>query len=219
MDGLLNGSAALIVPDFEQETHTYRYFDVAPSVTDILKAIGIGHKAATDGGYEVPEDTMEYARDRGQDIHAAAQLLLENDLDWDSLEEDVLPYIVGLQNWVDKTGFVPDLIEQSFYCPEYDYAGTIDFTGWIGEEYWLIDLKTGGAGKKPWHHKQMAAYAYPLRRHGIWPFRMVLELKQTTKRGYTPHPLPPSETEWDWTVFLAARTIYADLIQGKKALG
>lgn len=203
---------AAVVPDFEHETHTYRVDgrDI-PGVTEILKAAGIGHSAESDSGFAISDDVMEAARDRGTDVHYACELLDRNDLDFDSLDEEIAAYVVGYQNWKDATGFVPDMIEQVVYCPEHDYVGTLDRAGWIGDQRVVVDLKSGSGGLKPWHRKQLAAYAYPIKgENEPWPLRICLVLKPTTKKGWTQYTFLPQSAEWDFKVFLAARTIYTD---------
>jgi hypothetical protein len=199
-----------LVPDFDEETHTFRVDGrIVPSVTGILKAAGIGHTGTTDEGFEISEEVMEAARDRGTDAHLACQLLDESDLDWDSLDEEIEPYVTGYQNWKDAAGFVPDLIERPLYNETDDYCGIVDRAGWIGDERVVVDIKTGSGGLKPWHPIQTAAYAACIPgAKGIWPTRIVLVLKATTKKGFTEYRFSPRTAEWDYEVFKAARTIW-----------
>jgi hypothetical protein len=201
----------IIVPDFDEEVHCYRVDGrVVPGVTSILKAAGIGHSDTTDGGFTVPADVMEAARDRGHDVHLACEYLDRGgvDVDWDEGEEpEWWPYLLAYEQFKEDTGFVPDLIEQPLYCAEYDYTGTLDRAGWIGDERVVVDLKSGGGGLKPWHPVQLAAYAYPLKGE-TWPLRIVVEFKPQLKRKqYKMHRFSPASAEWDFKVFLAARTI------------
>jgi hypothetical protein len=197
----------VIVPDFDEETHTYRIDGrIIPGVSDILSAASIGHSDTTDSGYEVDADVMDYARDRGSDVHLACQLLDEGDLDWESLDEEIEPYVVGYEQWKEETGFVPDMIEQILYNEADDYCGTMDRAGWIGDERVVVDIKTGSL--KPWHRIQAAAYAACLPTRGIWPLRIILRLKATGKKFFTPYRFLPETAEWDYEVFKAARTIW-----------
>lgn len=201
---------AVIVPDFDAEAHVYRVDGrIVPGVTTILKAAGIGHSDTTDEGFQISDDVMEAARDRGTDIHYACELLDRGDLDWDSLDEEIESFVIGYQNWKAETGFVADMIEAPIYSEEYEYCGTIDRAGWIGDQRIVLDLKSGSGGLKPWHRKQLAAYAYPLKDQE-WPLRICLHLKTTTKKGYTAYTFLPKSAEWDFKVFLAARTIWTD---------
>jgi hypothetical protein len=198
----------IIIPDFDEETHTFRVDGrVVPGVTSILKSAGIGHSDTTEDGFEVSEDVMEAARDRGTDAHYACQLLDEGDLDWDSLDEEIEPYVAGYERWKESVGFVPDLIEQALYNETDDYCGIVDRCGWIGEERVVVDLKTGSGGLKPWHSVQTAAYAACLPEEK-WPQRIVLVLKATTKKGFTEYRFSPKTAEWDYEVFKAARTLW-----------
>lgn len=197
----------VIVPDFDPEAHCFCVDGRAvPGVTAVLKAAGIGHSDTTDSGYEIREEVMEAARERGADAHYACQLLDEGDLDWDSLEDDVLPRVEAYARWLEDSGFVADAIEQPLYHKEFDYAGIPDRAGWIGEQRVVVDLKPAGAAK-PWHQIQLAAYA-AFFKEGEWPERIVLELGCDTKKGYRERHFSPASAEWDWEVFQAALTIH-----------
>lgn len=206
-----NRGETLVIPDFDEETHTYRVDGrEVPSVTTVLKAAGIGH-TDTEGSYRIPDEVMDAARDRGNDIHLACEYLDRGgvDADWDDGEPpEWWPYLEAYECFKEDVGFVPDLIEQAVYCSGHDYAGTIDRAGWIGDERVVLDLKSGGGGLKAWHPVQLAAYAYALRGER-WPLRMVLELKpQLKRRPYRIHRFSAATAAWDFKVFLAARTIW-----------
>jgi hypothetical protein len=199
---------SVIVPDFDPESHEFRVDGrIVPSVTAILMAAGIGHTDTTDEGFEINEDVMERARDRGTDAHFACQLLDEGDLDWDSLDEEIEPYVAGYERWKDQIGFVPDMIEAPLYNAADDYCGIVDRAGWIGDERVVVDIKTGSGGLKPWHPIQTVAYAACIPTRGIWPTRIVLCLK--AKKGYTEYRFSPQTAERDYEFFKAARAIWS----------
>jgi hypothetical protein len=201
------GDAVSQIVDLDED-HVYRVDgDITPGVSEILKAGGYGNPAETESGYIISDEVIENSRDRGIIIHDAAKLLIFNDLDWDSVDDECLPYLVGLANWQAETGFYPVEAEKLFYEPEYQYCGTRDLVGYIGEDLVIPDIKSGSAGLKPWHKYQLAAYAYPMSERGTkWPRRIMLHLKKDGK--CKPHEFPRAKAQWDMEVFLACRTLW-----------
>lgn len=172
---------------FDEATHTYYYdgFEV-PSVTQIMKNAGI----IDDRFYN------EEARIRGSAVHLATQYLDEGDLDWDSLDDLIVPYVKAYQKFKLDSGFVPEFIEKRIYHKAkpgmavcIDYAGTLDRAGifadflpqkrcdLIRDKYAVIDLKTGSIPE--WAGIQLAAYALGLLPK--MPRRFALLLKKDGK--------------------------------------
>jgi hypothetical protein len=134
--------------EFDPTTHTYRWNGtVVPSNTQILKERGfIDDKWFT-----------EESRARGQAVHAATHYLDEGDLDWETVDPVALPYVRAYQKFCDDVGFVSELVEVPLYNPTYQYATTLDRTGWITkpkDKKVLIDFKTGQVS--PWVGLQLA---------------------------------------------------------------
>lgn len=201
--------SAMLPPMIEMdENHVYRIDgDVVPGVTEILKAGGYGNPAETEGGFVISDEVIENSRDRGIIIHEAVSLLVTNQLDWDSVDDECLPYVQAFADWMESTGFYAVSSESLFFEDEYQYCGTRDLVGYIGEDLVIPDIKTGSAGLKPWHKYQLAAYAYPLSERGTkWPRRIMLHLKKDGK--CKPHEFSTKKAPWDMEVFLACRTLW-----------
>lgn len=123
---------------FDPEGHTYTFSGVAvPSVTTILKPL-------SDFSF-VRGDVLEYARDRGSAVHEAIELLAADDLDEDSLDPVILPYLSGYRRFIEETGFVPQISEGRVYHPKYGYAGTFDVIGILNKQRAVVDYKTGAS--------------------------------------------------------------------------
>jgi len=135
--------------EFDPETHTYYWGDeVVPSVTQILSELGLaGNKDF------MPEESAE----RGRAVHLACQLLDEGDLDWDSLDPVVLPYVQGYQKFLKEHKFEPTLIEAPVFNEELFYAGTLDRRGLLNKKAVTIDIKTSSQISKT-VGLQLAAY-------------------------------------------------------------
>lgn len=110
---------------FEPDAHEYKYrgLDV-PSVTTILNPL-----YNFDG---IPKDHVEYARLRGQAVHKACELYDQNDLDIDSLDPVIVPYLEAWIKFKADTGFIVHTAEKQLVHPTYRYAGCIDRLGHMG---------------------------------------------------------------------------------------
>jgi hypothetical protein len=135
--------------DFDEATHTYAVAGrVLPSVTQILKAVGI-----IDDSYYAPGSD-----ERGTAIHLACQLDDEGDLDESTLDPAIRPYLNAWREFratLDNHDLMR--IEQRLADPVLGFAGTIDrivpFNAIRAE---IIDIKSGAP--EPWHAIQLAAY-------------------------------------------------------------
>ncbi len=111
-----------VVPDFNAERHEYRLDGViVPSVSAIIRPL-VSHEG-------IPKKTLDFARDRGHAIHFANQLLDQGRLDYDSLDERIVPYVSAWAQFVSDWEMLWDLIEQPLANPLMMYAGTPDRGG------------------------------------------------------------------------------------------
>ncbi len=118
----------------------HRYADragcVYSSVTQVLGSVGFN-----DWMEFIPAAVLDRARDRGQAVHAACHFLDEGDLDWDTLDSEVRPYVEHYQEWRAFSRFQPIALETPII--NCGFAGTPDKIGYIGGDLTIIDLKTG----------------------------------------------------------------------------
>lgn len=132
---------------YSEPTHQYFIDGVeVPSVTTILKSAGI----IDDRFY------TEVGRERGTAVHLACQLLDEDDLDFDSVAEEISGYLKAYQSFKKDSGFVPLKIEEGVYNRVYQYAGRYDRLGEIDGKIVLMDIKTGAIPK--WVELQLIGY-------------------------------------------------------------
>ena len=208
--GYVGGGDQALAPHIDcDENHIYRVDgDVVPGVSEILKAGGFGDPSATDSGFTIGEGVIENARERGVYIHEAIHLLLTESLDWDSLDEEIEPYVRAFDDWRQRSGFYLLETEKTFFEDDNRYCGTRDLYGFVGDAPTLVDIKTGSAGLKPWHKYQLAAYAYPdSKKEAEWPARIMLHLKKDGKCKV--HHFPRKKASWDFRVFQACLTLWA----------
>lgn len=196
---------------FEPETHTYRRGDgrVVPSVTEILRAVGVSvdFDALAGVAHRVAQ-AIDLKRDIGTALHLDAHAFDDNDLDWTTVDPRVEPYLRAWVTFRDNTGLVPVVRERRVYHPVFSYAGTLDgiFRAPTGTLV-LVDLKVGDPADAA-AHLQTAAYEAAYRaEHGgepitdRWAVRLCPELR-------VPYRVS-KYTDWrDFQKFQACLTVF-----------
>jgi hypothetical protein len=128
-------------------------------VTDILAECGFYQ------GFEhVPEHLREFYVQRGKMVHRATGLFDRDELDWDTLDERIVPYISAYEQFLAESGAVPLEIELAVQNDELGYCGTLDriykqSALWSTGEL-VVDIKTTQAA--PVTRIQTMAYALAL---------------------------------------------------------
>ena len=124
---------------FYEPNHTYRWNNaIVPGVTEILEDCGISDFSM------VPRDALEAAQERGRLVHEITHMYDEDDLDMQSVDPSLQPYLDGWAKFRGDTGFTPELIEERVYNESYRYAGTLDRVGTMGTgRRTVVDIKTG----------------------------------------------------------------------------
>lgn len=182
---------------FDEARHEYRVRGViVPSVTQVLAPL-----SSFDG---VPAHVLEAKRDLGQRVHLACQLHDEDDLDEASVETDVAPYLDAYRRFLADTDARVVLNESRVYHPTYRYAGTLDRVFRIGEDHWLVDLKTCFTTPRA-AGPQTAAYLAALT-------TMLGNVRPTRRAALRLRPdgtyrLDPLDRPDDWSAFVACLTL------------
>lgn len=145
----------------------------------------------------------EGALRRGQDVHLIFALSVGHHAglcDPPDVPEEYAGYYCGILAWIKQMNPRPSSLERTMKHKIYPYAGTADFIGSIGEEFGVLDLKTGTPEK--WHRIQLQAYQKMLDRAAkMWALYVDKDGK------YKQVPIKPSAR--DWAVFTNALSILA----------
>lgn len=185
--------------EFDAATHTYTLDGrVLPSVTQVLKEARICDYSM------IPQAVLQFAAERGTAVHLATQLLDEGDLDVESLDPVLAPYVQAWEKFKAETGFVSERIEKRIVNETYFYAGTYDRVGigiFQGGRRGIVDIKSGIL--LPGHHVQLAAYAEAMGEPATTR-RMLVQLRPDGQ--YRIEETPRSEFQRNFKVFLAALT-------------
>lgn len=141
------------VVKFDQAAHRYsvggRHI---PSVTQVL--------APYMDFSRIPEGVLQRAADFGTAVHKMTELDDLCQLDEDSLDDALRPYLDGWRLFRSVTGFVPVAVEERLYCKVHGFevAGTLDRAGYMAGQLAIVDVKSGAA-VYPHTALQTAAYA------------------------------------------------------------
>lgn len=131
--------------DFNEEKHIYTVDGkVVPSVTDICSPITANHYGSINSA------TLEMASRRGTAVHEATELIDLGSMPDDDPEIDgyVNAYLDFLLDYQPKWEYVEWV---GHYKGEYDgleFCGTVDRAGRVGDEFWVLDIKTTASPTK-----------------------------------------------------------------------
>lgn len=138
--------------EFEETAHVYRLDGaVVPSVTQVLSFM------ENQQWVGVPHETIERARQLGNNVHLACHLFNRGELDWSTLDPQLVPYVQGWERFLTEKSATVIASETRVAHPKLGYAGTIDTLLDVRNYDWLVDIKTGQP-TKAWG-PQTAGYA------------------------------------------------------------
>lgn len=147
---------------FDPDSHTY-WIDgaIVPSVTQILAPIRPDFSM-------VPPAVLEAKRALGVAVHAACEYDDADDLDEDSLADDLRPYLSAWRKFKADTGAAMIENERQLGHSLMRYAGTLDRVAAMRGARWLLDIKTA-ADPDPSFGVQLAGYEDLLKANELAP--------------------------------------------------
>ena len=142
---------------FNPETHEYWIDDIpAISVTTLLKEMEIIN---TEEYANISVQTLNNAATRGKYGHKMIELYLKGTLDESTVDEQLVPYLVGFKKFLDNHTLETLGTEEIVYNKNLLAAGTMDWRGKLDESPTIIDFKFVRALKK--HYAlQVGGYLY-----------------------------------------------------------
>lgn len=182
---------------FDEKHHKYRNTKgtVVPSTTQVFGILGCND---FDG---VPADVLEWKRNYGIAVHRAIEFLVAGDLDWDSLDEAIIPAVTGLEMKLKAMQFKYEAAEEMRVHTLFgmQYGLTVDLRGTIvhqgKERQAVIDLKSGVKFSPTWRW-QLGGYTVAQDKvNGGW---MGIVLQFDKLGEVHPHyiDLPPAQREF-----------------------
>jgi hypothetical protein len=83
-------------------------------------------------------DNVEFARQRGTEVHEAIRLLCGGEpgatLNWESLDPEVHPRVEAFCEWRERRKWEPIYVERPFFSERYCFGGTPDQVGRFTED-------------------------------------------------------------------------------------
>ena len=183
--------------EFEDESHTYRWDgSVVPSVTQLLKPVGFDYDS-------IPRHIVQHASERGTAVHAATEFYDDGDLDEDSVDLEILPYVQAWRLFREQSGFQVFRSEVRVYSERHGFAGTFDCLGVLNRQLAIVEKKTT-AQLHPSTAIQVSAY--------MRAFNEGKPREEQAKRCYSvwlrrdgTYRLDEHDPETHWGAFLALR--------------
>lgn len=146
---------ASAVLQFDEASHKYSADGAEiPSVTQILSEAGL-----VDYG-SIPAHILKRKADLGTAVHLACRFYDENDLDPDSLDPKVAPYVAAWRRFVIESGFQVTEIEKQYLgeIGGLKFGMTLDRRGKLSGKTHIVEIKCSCKIER-WHPIQMAGYA------------------------------------------------------------
>lgn len=193
---------------FSEGSHQYKNSAgiVRPSTTQILESVGL---TDLDG---VPGDTLERKRALGDAVHFATAIIDRHkffggpELDWDTVHESTVPYIVAYESMMRETGFIPEEVEHPgiFSLNGMEYGFTRDRVGrfpGLGHKV-VLELKCSYKEEYAWR-VQLSSYALTVpKQSGEHVARFACQLKPDTRFKLYPYENPRDIDVFQWALAL-----------------
>lgn len=123
---------------FSEEDHTYTMRG-----KHYISVTGVFKDTLGDPFASVPEDRLEFARQRGIAVHAAMALLVRGKLDWKTVDPRIEGYVRAGERFERECPGKSMYVEKRMVIPEMELAGTPDVVRFIRGHRSLVDYKTG----------------------------------------------------------------------------
>lgn len=114
-----------------------------------------GPDAAINWLKTIPDYQRDRAADRGTSVHAIAEQIIRGQTP--EIPEELGPYVAAYHGFIREWSPKWIAVEQMVCSLKHGYAGTFDAFAVIGNERWLLDIKTG-TGVYAETALQLAAY-------------------------------------------------------------
>ena len=193
---------------FEEKNHEYKNTAglVVPSVTQVLESVGL---TDLDG---IPLDTLERKRALGDAVHYATAIL-DNckffdgpELDWETVHEDAVPYILAYENFQRAGLFEPEEVEHGgvHTVNGMEFGYTRDRVGKMnGIKYRvLLEIKCSYREEPAWKY-QLAAYELTVpKEKNEYVARVSVQLKPDTTFKCFTYEKPRDRDRFLWALGL-----------------
>ena len=137
---------------YDDTRHLYRNEKgtVVPSTTGVFDILGCNDFSM------VKPELLEWKRVYGGAVHKGVELLAFNKLDWDTVDDVIIPAITGVESWLRAVKYEPLAGEEKriITLNGMMFGGTLDLRGTLiykgARRHAILDVKTGTKYSKTW---------------------------------------------------------------------
>ena len=145
---------------YNDASHCYRDEAgiVLPSVTGVFDALGLSDFSGIDPA------VLEWKRQYGTALHRGVELLVAGNLDWDSVDDALIPALTGIEQWLRQVEYQPVAQEEKkiIVLNSMRVGGILDLRGSLvfkgRRRPCILDIKTGAKFSPTWIW-QIGAYS------------------------------------------------------------
>ena len=191
---------------FREDDHSYFLDGVRiPSVTQVLKGAGLIDYS---GLLNMPDGykRLQAAQRFGTAVHKACELYDLDNLDEQSLDPALRPYLDGWIKFLDESDFVIENIEMMVCSVKYRFAGKLDRSGLLYDKRTILDIKSSFE-IMPANHIQNGGYTIAYN-EGKQVKDKVYQRAVVQLRGDGTYKIELSKDPNDLNIFLSALTIH-----------
>lgn len=124
--------------EFNEQDHSYKLNGLPLlGVNEVIQKAGLSSYA------DIPQSKLEAAQVRGKFIHKACSLLDSGQLDWNTVDPAILPYVKCWEKFVKDNSVEIIQNEVKVYSSVLLVAGTIDRVVLYRGKPWYLDIKSG----------------------------------------------------------------------------
>lgn len=186
---------------FDADSHRYFWNGTpVPGVTSLLEPL-------YDFSF-VKEEIMAEASARGTAVHLACELYDNDDLDEESLDPALRPYLDAWIKFRAEHSFTPRLNEKQVFHTTLRYAGTLDKEGDLAGKATIVDIKTT-ATLSPVVGIQLSAYEEALKSEPDYTGPRKLARAAVQLKGDGNYKLHHYKDSTDWSAFVGLINVSA----------
>ena len=192
---------------YDDRLHIYRNSRgiVVPSATGVFDILG-----CSDFSMINPED-LEWKRNYGSGVHKGVEYLVYDKLDWDTVDDVIIPAVTGIEQWLKAVQYQPLAVEEIkiITINGMEFGGTLDHRGSLIykgiRRSAIIDVKTGSKYSKTWDW-QIGGYSGGVPKvEGAGYIGVALQVNKEGK--VNPHWVETLKAQREFCILLAAANL------------
>jgi hypothetical protein len=199
---------------FDEVKHLYRNERgvIIPSTTQVFDILGCTDFSG------IPLEILEWKRNYGLAVHKAFEFLVVNDLDWETLDEAIIPAVTGIEAFLKKIEYFSEVAEERRIHTLFgmEFGLTVDGRGSMVHQgirrHVIVDLKSGAKASPTWKW-QLGGYTVAQDKvDGGW---MGLVIQFNKEGNIVPHYVDLLKAKREFQILLSAAILKLNSGLGK----